>query len=69
MAVPRSIRIEYGGAFYHVSENAETGENASFAMERMRSAANVSQQLPRYRRHKPKLTLKLKNYLQSVKIC
>ncbi len=69
MAVPRGIRIEYAGAFYHVSENAGSGENASFAMERMRSVANVSQQLPRYRRHKPKLTPKLKNYLQSVKIC
>ena len=69
MAVPRSIRIEYTGAFYHVSENAGSSENASFAMERMRSVANVSQQVRRYRRHKPKLTPKPKNYLQSVKIC
>ena len=69
MSVPRSIRIEYAGAFYDVSENAGTGENASFAMERMGSVVNVSQQLRCYRRHKPKLTPKLKNYLQSVKIC
>jgi hypothetical protein len=58
VSVPRSIRIECAGAFYHVSENAETGENASFVMERVRSAANVSQQLRRHRRHKPKLTPK-----------
>ena len=35
----------------------------------MRSAANVSQQVRRYRRHKPKLATGLKEYLQSVKIC
>jgi len=69
VAVPRSIRIEYAGAFYHVSENAGSGENASFAIERMRSVANVSQQLRRYRRHKPKLTPKPKTSLRSVKIC
>ena len=34
----------------------------------MRSAANVSQQVRRYRRHKPKLAAALKEYLQSVKI-
>jgi hypothetical protein len=36
---------------------------------RMRSAANVSQQVRRHRISKPKLPPKLKAYLQSVKIC
>lgn len=50
---------------------ARTVASQSWIAERlgMRSAANVSQQLRRYRRHNPKLTPKLKNYLRSVKIC
>lgn len=36
---------------------------------RMRSAANVSQQVRRHRTRKLKLPPKLKAYLQSVKIC
>lgn len=35
----------------------------------MRSAANVSQQVRRYRLEKPKLPAKLRTYIQSVKIC
>jgi putative transposase len=35
----------------------------------MHSAANVSQQVRRHRKNKPKLPPKLKAYLQSVKIC
>ena len=35
----------------------------------MRSAANVSQQVRRYRIENPKLPAKLKAYVQSVKIC
>jgi REP-associated tyrosine transposase len=34
----------------------------------MRSAANVSQQVRRYRAQRPRLTAALKEYLQSVKI-
>jgi putative transposase len=35
----------------------------------MRSAANVSQQVRRYRLSKPQLPRKLKTYLSAVKIC
>ena len=35
----------------------------------MRSAANVSQQVRRYRLSKPQLPPKLKTYLSAVKIC
>jgi hypothetical protein len=35
----------------------------------MRSAANVSQQVRRYRAQRPRLTGAFKEYLQSVKIC
>jgi hypothetical protein len=36
----------------------------------MRSAANVSQQVRRYRmKKKPKLPPEMKNYLRAVKIC
>ena len=34
----------------------------------MRSAANVSQQVRRYRAKRPRLTAALKEYLQSVRI-
>jgi len=35
----------------------------------MRSAANVSQQVRRYRAKRPRLRYALKEYLQSVRIC
>ena len=35
----------------------------------MSSAANVSQQVRRYRAQRPRLTATLKEYLQSIKIC
>jgi hypothetical protein len=119
-AVARAVRIEHGGAFYHVMARENRRERifrdeggaaaprgglaaaglsareldslpgsdarkvalASLILERtvarqswiadklaMRSAANVSQQVRRYRARRSRLPPALKAYLQSVKIC